>query len=58
MASSPISNLRIELGETALKEIVLQHHFTPEYGIKPEEYEAYFYLTETGSPVFVIEEKK
>ena len=57
MASNPaITNLKIELGEIPLKEIILKHYMhDSEYN--PEDYDQYFYLAEDGSPQFVIEQK-
>ncbi len=57
MVNSPvISNLKIELGELALKDIILGHYMNGcEYN--KDNYECYFYLTEDGSPQFVIEQK-
>lgn len=48
------NSIKVELGETALRDIVLNLYF-PE--VNKDAFEAYFYLAEDGSPTFVVEQK-
>ncbi len=55
MVNSVIQELKIELGEISLKEIILKHFFPDEKDM--DKYEQYFYLNEEGNPIFVVEQK-
>lgn len=54
MVNNPlITGLKIEMGELALKTLVLSA-YAP--GSNPDDYEEFFYLAEDGSPTFVVQQ--
>jgi hypothetical protein len=53
-----VGELKLEFSEDTIKKLVLKDLLGMNYyKTSPDDYEAYFYLNSSGTPVFVIETK-